>query len=109
MKSKNSRIDIEHMCKTQQAWVDGKPIEYIQINNMDSEYEYCGYPIWNWFEYHYRVKKTPKHVWINKFRDMYGNEWVGRLHKSLSTALQTADKNPDYVETEHYIQVLDDE
>lgn len=79
----NREITIEAI-KVMQAWVDGKEVECAEIGR--AQWTPIFTPVWNWNNYIYRIKPTPKHrpwiadevplgAWL-RYKKMVGDRWM---------------------------------
>ena len=53
--------------KVMEAYVEGTGIEKTSVRTMQ-EWRTVTNVVWNWFDYHYRIKKTPRTFWVYPLR-----------------------------------------
>ena len=51
-----NKKDIEKAIATMQAYIDGKPIEYCQIGDLDGDWKFTKKPVFDWSKYTYRTR-----------------------------------------------------
>ena len=63
-----------------EAYENGAEIERTPVGNME-EWLLTTNPVWAWFEYHYRIKKTPRTFWCTLYKNGFGS-----IHRSRTGA-----------------------
>ena len=100
----NAAIELtkEHIV-VEQAFVDGKEIQANNKTTLGLSWSDADCPGWDWKTYEFRVKRVPREVWRNHYRDD-----MKATHETRQEADSRADKE-SRLECVHYREVMEDE
>jgi len=86
-----AQITTKEKIEVMQAFLDGKDVQRKDIQrklslNGDGWSDFTGEPIWNWLEFDYRIKPTPKYRPYSKVN----GDWLGRkvIYKKTDSELE---------------------
>jgi len=83
---------------------NGERVE-VAGNHNRTNYVKCNDPVWNWDDFHYRIKKEPRKIWVNVYDTHEGN-----ITYSLSESISRANTCPSkLIERIMYVEAVDDE
>ena len=60
-------MELKEMIKVMQHYADGGEVEYSVKEDDYSSWIKCVNPLWDWFDYNYRIKKSKQKVTIEKW------------------------------------------
>lgn len=97
-----------------QAQMDGKEVECIKrvhMKNDTGKWETASTPIWNWQEYAYRVKPTPRSFWRNFYHSSGRGDYFGaHIYETKEEAINESCRScnsPTYVRTCEFREVVE--
>jgi hypothetical protein len=90
-----------------QAYVDGKEIEYRYKNSLH-QWELTPNPSWVFSTYEYRVKKEPRVIYVNEYRDANDKLYLGTGVPNEREAVAFVVSSSNYNRTIKFIEVLED-
>ena len=100
---KQRRIDLAiHQAEVLQAFANGIPTQ-VRREGRNGEWRPLDHTNVNLYLYEIRIKPAPDEVWLNMYNNM---EPV--VHNSAKDAEEGHNNTSSYVETRHYIQVMDE-